>query len=201
MKKTLKPIHAQGGFSLVEMIVAGALMTGMLLAAGVFNFNGDESKATNILSVVKELGSAATRYNVTTGMNPKAPVSLFDRSKNTTSDTFEGAATTNTWKGPYVNGFQAGANGQYPLDAFVEGASATFNKITAALPSGSIAGYQVVVSGLPQEIGVKLASRCNGQNYSAASALPADHSAGAKCMGTVDATSGLATISYAYSIK
>lgn len=199
MKKTLiKPFRAQAGFSLMELIIAGVLMVGMLIAAGVFNFSGDQSKATNILSVMKELGNAGSRYAAHTSVNPKAPVSLFDKSKNTTADTHEGMAATATWQGPYVAGFAAGTNGEYKLDAYVEGATATFAKVTTGIPAGASAGYQVVVTGLPQDLTLALLGNCNGASYTSSSTLPADHASGASCAGSIDATTKVGTAKYLY---
>ncbi|OGT89791.1 MAG: hypothetical protein A2286_04010 [Gammaproteobacteria bacterium RIFOXYA12_FULL_61_12] len=203
MKKTIpfKSLRGQAGFSLIELIIAGVLMVGMMLAAGVFNFSGDQSKATNILGVMKELGGGADRYATHTSVNPKAPVSLFDKSKNTTAETQEGLSATATWQGPYVNGFAAGTNGEYKLDAFVEGATATFAKVTSGLPSGAAAGYEVVTAGLPQDLTLALLGSCNGVSYTAASTLPADHATGAKCAGTIDATTKVGTVKYLYRTR
>lgn len=191
----------QAGFSIVELIIAGVLMTGMLLAAGVFNFSGDESKATNIFTVAKELGSAATRYNANTSVNPKTPESLFNKNKNLAADTWEGIPATSTWKGPYVNGFPIGANGEYKIDSFIEGGLATFNRETTAanLPSGATTGFQVVISGLTADIGKRIVANCNGTSVD--TAMPSSHSGGERCIGSSDATTGETTVSYLYSSK
>lgn len=203
MKKTLplNPKRAQSGFSLMELIIAGVLMVGMLIAAGVFNFSGDQSKATNILGIMKELGNGASRYAAHTSVNPKAPISLYDKSKNTTAETHEGMAATATWQGPYVNGFAAGTNGEYKLDAYVEGATATFAKITSGIPSGAAAGYQVVVTGLPQDLTLALLGSCNGTTYTASSTLPSDHAGGTSCAGSIDATTKVGTAKYLYRTR
>lgn len=201
-----KPMHSksrrsQHGFSLVELIIAGVLLIGMLAASGVFNFSGDNSRATNILSIAKELGSAATRYNADTAMNPKAPWSLFNRSKNTSADTFEGLSADATWRGPYVNAFGPGANGEYPLSAYIENATITFNRVTSGLPSGASSGYEVVITGMPEELTRTLMGACNGTTYDAAASLPSDHSAGLKCSGSINATSHVGTAQYLYMTK
>lgn len=198
MTKKLQSARRQAGFSLVEMIIAGVLMVGMLLAAGVFNFSGDQSKATNILEITKELGSAATRYNADTSLNPKAPAGLFDNSKTTSTDTFEGKSAASNWKGPYINGFAAGTNGEYPLTNYLEGASATFAQITTGLPVGASTGYQVVITGLAEELTRTLMGSCNGTTYTASSTLPSDHAGGAKCSGSINATTKIGTVGYLY---
>lgn len=201
LRQARRTRSGQTGFSLIELIIAGVLMVGMMLAAGVFNFSGDQSKATNILGIIKELGGAAARYNVDTTYNPKAPVSLFNKSKNTTTDTHEGVATTNKWQGPYINGFAAGTNGEYPLDAYVEGANATFANITTGIPTGAATGYEVVVTGLPQDLTLALISNCNGVTYATSSSLPNDHATGATCSGSIDATTKVGTAKYLYRTK
>lgn len=203
MKKTIqsKARKGQAGFSLVEMIIAGVLLVGMLLAAGVFNFSGDQSKATNILEIAQELGSGASRYAAHTSVNPKAPVSLYDSSKNTTSDTFEGMAASGTWKGPYVNAFAAGTNGEYPLDNYIQGATATFAKITSGMPTGASSGNQVVITGLPEELTRTILGSCNGTTYTSASTLPSDHATGSKCSGSINATTKIGTVKLLYGSK
>lgn len=193
--------RTQSGFSLMELIIAGVLMVGLLIAAGVFNFSGDQSKSTNILEIVKELGNAAARYNVDTNFNPKAPVSLFDKTKNTDSDTHEGVASTNKWQGPYINGFSAGTNGEYPLNSYLYGAKATFARITSGLPTGASSGYEVVVTGLTPDLTLALASNCNGATYSNAASLPANHASGATCSGSISATTQVGTVMYLYRTK
>lgn len=193
--------RTQSGFSLMELVVAGILMVGLLIAAGVFNFSGDQSKSTNILEIVKELGNAAARYNVDTNFNPKSPVSLFDKTKNTDSDTHEGVAATSKWQGPYINGFVAGTNGEYPLDSYLHGAKATFARITAGLPTGANSGYEVVVTGLTSDLTLALASNCNGVTYASAASLPANHASGATCSGSISATTQVGTVMYLYRTK
>lgn len=201
MKQTSQPSRRrQSGFSLVEMIISGVLLVGMLLAAGVFMFSGDQSRSTNILEITKELGSAATRYNADTAMNPKTPEGLFNKAKTTTADTFEGIAATN-WQGPYINGFAPGTGGVYPLDAYASGATATFAQITTGLPSGSSEGYEVVISGLPAAVTRTVMGSCNGTTYTAASTLPSDHATGSKCGGSINATTKIGTVKFLYLAK
>lgn len=192
---------AQSGFSLVELIIAGALLIGMLMASGVFNFSGDQSRATNILSIAKELSSAATRYNADTAMNPKAPWSLFNRTKNAAADTWENLSAEATWKGPYINAFGPGASGEYLLSAFIEGATITFNRTVAGLPAGASSGYESVITGMPAELTRTLMGACNGTTYNAAATLPADHSAGLKCSGSINAATQVGTVQYLYMTK
>lgn len=197
MKMKMKSMRGQGGFTLVELIIGMALMVMILMATGVFSFSGAQSKSTNILSVMKELGNAATRYNAHTGLMPKAPWSLFNKDKNLAADTFQGAAATTSWKGPYVNGFTAGTAGEYNLDSFVSGASITFAKITTGLPAGASAGYESSASAIPNEIVNQIVADCNGTAVGAT--LPTTHANGEKCTGTNDAVTGLGTVKYLFT--
>lgn len=189
--------RAQKGFTLVELIIALSVITLMLLASGVFSFSGAQSKSTNIMSIMKELGNGALRYNAHTGLMPKEPVSLFDKSKNTATDVFQGVDATASWKGPYSNGFGADTNGKYKLDAYVAGGLIGFNQVTSGLPSGATTGYEAAVTGIPNEIVNQIVADCNGT--AVGTTLPTDHSAGDKCIGTNDATTGLGTVNYLFS--
>lgn len=197
--RNIQSLKKQQGFTLVEIIIAGVLMVGMMLAAGVFTFSADNSKSTNILSIIKELGAATTRYNATTSVTPKAPESLFDKSKNTSTDTFEGVDATSSWRGPYINGFAAGPSGEYPLDSYVASASATFAQITSGLPGGSSLGYEVVASGLPESLIKQIVADCNGTDTTVG--LPSDHSGGEKCAATVDTTTHIGSVQYLFTAK
>lgn len=188
---------AQGGFTLMELIIGLTVMTLILLATGVFSFSGAQSKSTNIMAIMKELGNGALRYNAHTGLFPKAPSSLFDKNKNTATDTFAGVDATTSWKGPYTNVFGADANGKYKLDAYVAGATITFDTITAGMPAGATTGYRALVENVPNDIVAQIIADCNGT--ATGGAIPADHSNGEKCMGTQDAGTGLGTVAYLFS--
>lgn len=181
----------------MELIIAMSVMVMLLLASGVFNFSGAQTKSTNILSIMKELGNGALRYNAHTGLMPKAPISLFDKSKNTATDVFQGMAATNSWKGPYVNGFGADSNGKYTLDSYVAGATITFANATAGLPSGATTGYQAFVENIPNEIVGQIVADCNGT--SVGGTIPTTHANGEKCTGTTDATTGLGTVKFLFT--
>lgn len=199
MKKQFYKIGKKGqsGFTLMELIIGLTVMTLMLLATGVFNFSGAQSKSTNIMAIMKELGNGALRYNAHTGMFPKAPISLFDKSKNTTTDVIQGVETTASWKGPYTNVFGTDANGKYKLDAYVAGATITFEQITAGLPSGASTGYRAVVDGIPDDIIAQIIADCNGT--AVGGTLPTDHANGEKCVGALASGGVPGSVSYLFS--
>ncbi len=199
MKKQFYKIGKKGqsGFTLMELIIGLTVMTLILLATGVFSFSGAQSKSTNIMAIMKELGNGALRYNSHTGMFPKAPISLFDKSKNTATDVIQGVATTNSWKGPYTNVFGADASGNYKLDAYVAGAVVKFEQITTGLPSGATTGYRAMVDGIPDDIIAQIVADCNGTAVGAA--LPTTHANGEKCVGAL-ATGGVpGSVSYLFN--
>lgn len=189
--------RGQAGFTLIELVIALSVVTLMLLASGVFSFSGAQSKSTNIMSIMKELGNGALRYNAHTGLMPRAPVSLFDKSKNLAADVFQAVDATSSWKGPYTNGFGADTTGKYKLDAYVAGATITFAQITAGLPAGATSGYEAAVAAIPNEIVTQIVADCNGTAVGAA--LPTTHAAGEKCTGTTDLATGLGTVNYLFS--
>lgn len=199
MKKQFYKIGKKGqsGFTLMELIIGLTVMTLILLATGVFSFSGAQSKSTNIMAIMKELGNGALRYNSHTGMFPKAPVSLFDKSKNTAADVIQGVATTNSWKGPYTNVFGADASGNYKLDAYVANAVVKFEQITAGLPSGATTGYRAVVDGIPDDIIAQIVADCNGTAVGAA--LPTTHANGEKCVGALAVGGVPGSVSYLFN--
>lgn len=198
MKKHFKfGKKGQSGFTLIELIIGLSVMTLILLATGVFSFSGAQSKSTNIMAIMKELGNGTLRYNAHTGMFPKAPISLFDKSKNTAADVFQGVATTNSWKGPYTNVFGADTNGNYKLDAYVSGAVVKFEQITTGLPSGATVGYRAKADGLSDDIITQIVADCNGT--AAGAPMPTTHANGEKCVGALGTGGSPGSVSFLFS--
>ena len=193
----------QAGFSLVELIVAGTLMVGMLLAGGVFMYSGDNSKAGNLLAITTELGNAAARYNADTGLHPKYPSALFVKSYNTTTYTMEAQDATDAWRGPYISGLSSSssATGDYPLTNHVSGATATFQTRTTDLPSGAVEGHKVRVGPLPQRVFLALLNACNGTSITSYSSAPTNHANGQKCINQSYATAtNTGYVEYLYQV-
>lgn len=193
----------QKGFSLMELIIAGTLMTGMLLAGGVFMYNGDNSKAGNLLAIATELGNAAVRYNSDTGLHPKYPSALFVKGNNTATYTMEGQAATASWRGPYISGLSSSssATGSYPLDAHVSGASASFAVRTTNLPSGAIEGHVINIGPLPKMTFLALLNSCNGTSLTATASAPTTHANGQKCINqTFNTTTNVGNVDYLYQV-
>lgn len=193
----------QKGFSLMELIVAGTLMTGMLLAGGVFMYNGDNSKAGNLLAVATELGNAAVRYNSDTGLHPKYPSALFIKDNNTATYTMEGQAATDAWRGPYISGLSSStsATGGYPLNSHVNGAEAVFTTRTTNLPSGAVEGHEVRVGPLPKTVFLALLNACNGTTVTATASAPTSHGNGQKCINQAfNTTTNVGYVEYLYQV-
>lgn len=183
---------------MLEMIIAGGLMVGMLLATGMFTYNGDKSKASNILSIMAEIGNAAVRYHADTSLHPWYPVSLFNKSYNTGSYTTENLDATLSWQGPYLKGFAPYSTYYYPLTTYASSAYAAFSQHNTSLPSGVTMAYSVYAYGLPKSLVISLVGVCNGTTYTSAASLPTSFSAGNQCYSSIG-TASSGTVYYLYS--
>lgn len=172
---------AQSGFTLIEILVALALIT--LLAVGIaLSFNGARSRAQTLLQTMSELASANVRLKNDTGCYADQPVLLIDSTvASTTAANFCAKSLVNTWNGPYVAAFQiSGTN--VDLDKVADGVAVDFAQVKS-LAGGAFgtAGkkYTVSATGVPEDVVKAALQECNGVDTDAT-----DYQNGRKCIGT-----------------
>jgi len=189
----MKQLRKQGGFTMVELMV---IVVVLLILGGVgysaFNGAGDRARTSSIMQGMKEQSSALERYRSDTGCFPKKLSSLFDKAKNTTTDTYCGLDVTAKWQDPYTNVAQLDATDGVKTDNFAPGAVMTIGQDTTSVAGQTI--YYVDVNGLPGDLVKRVVAECNSTDKSAA--LPTDL-ASTTCMGAV-AASGSGNVRMAF---
>lgn len=156
--------NRQAGFSIVEIIIAGTLVMGMLLASSVFNFSGENGKAANLFRMMEEVGNAALRFKADTGVMAKTTAALFMKAKADATGTFEGVSAQPLWQGPYISN-NPGAGDDYSLQELYDGAAMSITKITTGMPSSASIGYEVKAGPLNREMAVRIVNICTGKNF------------------------------------
>lgn len=156
----MKRMHkraAQGGFSLIELLVGLALLT--LLAVAITGaFDGSRSRAQSLLSMMSELGSAQARQKNDTGCYVNTPLALYDMTKGRDmSQNFCNRAQTNTWNGPYVSRFTSTATGEVVADKVAEGVLVSFQRENGGMGKR----YYVRATGVPVDVARQFLQECN----------------------------------------
>ncbi len=189
---------SQSGFTLIELVVVVGLLIGLAALSGIFSFSGDKAKSATLLQSGRMYSDALLRLRQDTGITPRHANSLYLKGSNLAANNFEGVDATTTWRGPYVNGFPADANGDVRIDNLGAGAVMKIEQVTAGLPTGMSTGYALVFEGMSDELVREAVSNCNSTDVSAA--LPTDYSNGNKCLGTARSGSTPGSVKLLYSM-
>jgi len=170
---------AQVGFTLIEILVALALIT--LLAIGIgMTFDGTRSRAQTLVNTMSELAAANVRLKNDTGCYADVPALLFDSTlAATTNANFCKKSLSATWNGPYVAPFTLATGNLVDLDKVSDGVTLDFANVSAAGGAWGTNGKKYVVSaaGVPEDIVTAALVECNGIETSATDF------AGRKCRG------------------
>lgn len=159
---------AQAGFTLLEILVALALIT--LLAVGIsLTFDGSRSRAQALISTMTELSSANIRLKNDTGCYVRDVSYLLD-SAGAECEWPTVRPIGRTWNGPYVAPF-ASENGRVIIDKVADGARVGFNRVQ----SGRWYQYVVEAIGVPDDVIQQALLECNG---AAADGAPANMGTG-----------------------
>lgn len=158
------PSGAEDGFSLVEILVALAVLT-IIGAALVFSFNFNKSKGQVLYSLMDSVGNAAIRFSVDTSCYPYTTDMLFSQTDGTTNtNTSCGTAVGNLWNGPYMKTLPVNASKDILVPQVAPNVTLTITDIGPVLPTGNAHQYAVVASNVPTEIANQAERACGGAN-------------------------------------
>ena len=149
----------QGGFTLVETIVAVAI-TVIMGTALFFHFNMSKSKGEALLTAMQGIGSAATRFNTDTSCMPTNTGELFNRTLAGTNN-YCGIDVSSSWNGPYMVDRPLDANNNVLMTTI---GPATSLKIVegAFLSDGNSTQYAVEANNVPNAIADQAYTACGG---------------------------------------
>lgn len=149
----------QGGFTLIEIIVALAIIV-TLGTVLFFHFNMSKSKGEALITAMQGIGSAATRFNTDTSCMPNNTGELFNRNLAGTNN-YCGIDVSSSWNGPYMADRPLDANNNVLLTSI---APATSLKIVegAFLNDGNTTQYAVEANNVPNAIANQAYKACGG---------------------------------------
>ncbi|MHB0990142.1 MAG: type II secretion system protein [Burkholderiales bacterium] len=172
----------QAGFSLVELIIAVALI-GIITAAAMSSFSGsEETKTAAVISKMEEIANAVAMYKKNTGCVPNNVSVLFNKTLATAANNFCGADTTASYGNQdYMAAMPGdGGNGVMLSQLGISGADLLIRQnLSGTTPNN----YALEVYGLGDAIN-SVIGKCNGVDYTnvPVSGLPHDFSSGNACV-------------------
>lgn len=179
----------QGGFSLIELLVALVIVT--ILATAISGaFDGSRTRAQTLITQMTDLGSANVRLKNDTGCYVKVPNALFDpTSANDSSHNYCNRTFGKVWNGPYVNRFTADAAGAAKMDKVSAESLVSFEVENAGLGKR----YFTHATNIPNDIVKQAVQACNDSDNMAVTTFDQQ-----KCRGALDSAPGVGTFDMMY---
>jgi prepilin-type N-terminal cleavage/methylation domain-containing protein len=155
----------QGGFTLIEILVALVIIT-LLVTAIASQVDLSHSRADTLIAQMTDLGNANQRLKADTGCYVNMPQALYDNNTaQQTANNYCGVTFSSQWNGPYVSRFSVSNGGAAKLDKIAPGATMSFGQ-EADSNGGQI--YFVHADGIPADIVKQALQTCNGSNDTSA---------------------------------
>ncbi|MBC8738472.1 type II secretion system protein [Paraburkholderia sp. UCT31] len=148
----------QGGFTLMEIVIALALLSIMAALIGM-KFDSSRAKAQALVTAMGELGNANERQKVDTGCFVNLPFALYDTtSAQNSANNYCARTYGSQWNGPYVTRFTADASGNATVDTVTANAVLSFGQE----PGGPGTRYFVHATNIPDDVIKQAVQECNG---------------------------------------
>ena len=148
------------GFTLIEMLVALAIITILALLASNA-FDGSRSKAQAMISLGKQVGNANIQLKTDTGCYVNSPKALFDTTAaQTASNNYCNKTFGNTWSRPYLAQYSVDGSGNITADKISAGVLVSLNREAGGLGQR----YFVRFSNVPMDIIKQALVECNNSD-------------------------------------
>jgi prepilin-type N-terminal cleavage/methylation domain-containing protein len=146
---------AARGFTLLEVLAVVAIL-GILGAIGWRYFTTDRTRATALVTRAGETAKGLVQFKQDVSCYPTALQALYDRAS--AQATRCGLDGRTVWREPYIPRVTFTAAGNVSLADLVPGAEMTL----AVLAGGAGQQWVLRVSGVPNDVLVRVAEACNG---------------------------------------
>lgn len=154
------------GFSLIELLIALAILTMMSVMVGK-QFSGSKAKAQMLVTSMSTLGSAMNHQKLHTGCHVRKMQFLMEQptaTDNTAADNYCVADISGTWSGPYTDRFATGDSGATMLLPKLGAGVAIAVADTSGDAMPPIAGrvvYYLEARNVPMDILKEALAECN----------------------------------------
>lgn len=157
----------QGGFTLVELMIALAIMViiGTILWTSV---NMNKSKGQIAYVAATNIAKSAERFQVDTSCYPFTTQQLFANPGNSTSNSC-GVAIGTTWNGPYMNAEPVNSSGDILLPKIGPTTSISIQSGNWINMAGVTTEYAVILNNVPTAIAKQALTACTNNANSATS--------------------------------
>lgn len=181
-KQTMHKRGRQHGFSLIELMIALAILTMMAVMIGK-QFSTGKSKGQMLVTTLATLGEAMNAQKLHTGCHVRKMEYLYKKptaAQKTDADNYCAADISTTWGGPYVDRFAAADGGQSlslpklgsGVKVFIQDTSTDTASTGASALTDRVVYYMEAVD-VPIDILKEALSACNSNGTKGAAAYNA----------------------------
>lgn len=162
MSKTLTRAKRQLGFTLIEILVALAILSVIALLASAA-FDGSRSKAQAMISLARQVSDANITLKNDTGCYVKNPKALFDvDAAQEAANNYCGRVFGNTWSRPYLAQYPVDSNGLLKIDKIA--AEVTLGFATATSATNNRKQYYIHIANVPKDVIKQALVECNNDD-------------------------------------
>lgn len=160
--KTLPKRAAQKGFTLIEILVALAILS-MIAMLAANAFDGSRTKAQAMLALGKQIGDANIQLKNDTGCFVNKPQALFDETAAAqAANNYCNRSFGRTWARPYLGQYSVDAAGAIKADKISAEVTASLQRLN----EGTRTVYFIRFGNVPKDIMKQALLECNNTDES-----------------------------------